>query len=119
MHAPCSQEVEGKGRPLAATDDKLMARLLQIRDRQEALIQAVDGQTDCIGILDAKLSELLEWANKPPSGSLGGNPAEGRGRPDRHRQAAGGPARAGSCRSRCSAAMIPFAKIAGGAPSSV
>src|SRR3954451_21106930 len=70
MHAPCSQEVEGKGRPLAATDDKLMARLLQIRDRQEALIRAVDGQTDCIGILDAKLSELLEWANKPPSNSL-------------------------------------------------
>src|SRR3954471_5084260 len=59
-----------KGGPLAATDDKLMARLLQIRDRQEALIRAVDGQTDCIGILDAKLSELLEWANKPPSGTL-------------------------------------------------
>src|SRR3954453_15898828 len=70
MHAPCSQEVEGKGRPLAATDDKLMARLLQISDRQEALIRAVDGQTDCIGILDAKLTELLEWANKPPSNSL-------------------------------------------------
>jgi hypothetical protein len=55
---------------LAATDDKLMARLLQISDRQEALIRAVDGQTDCIGILDAKLTELLEWANKPPSNSL-------------------------------------------------
>jgi hypothetical protein len=55
---------------LAATDDKLMAWLLQISDRQEVLIRAVDGQTDCIGILDAKLTELLEWANKPPSGTL-------------------------------------------------
>jgi hypothetical protein len=55
---------------MAAIDDKLLARLLQISDRQEALIQAVDGQTDCIGILDAKLTELLEWANKPPSGTL-------------------------------------------------
>jgi hypothetical protein len=55
---------------MAANDDKLLARLLQISDRQEALIRAVDGQTDCIGILDAKLSELLEWANKPPSNTL-------------------------------------------------
>ncbi|MFL5287945.1 MAG: hypothetical protein ACJ8AW_45025 [Rhodopila sp.] len=52
--------------PLAIMRD----RLTQIADRQEALIGAVDGQTDCIGILDAQLSELLEWANKPPSGSL-------------------------------------------------
>lgn len=41
-----------------------------IGDRQEAVIAAIAGQTDCIAAVDATLKELVAWANEPPSTKL-------------------------------------------------
>jgi hypothetical protein len=49
-------------------------RLTQFEERQEAIIQAIMGLTDCVEMQRDKITELMEWLQQPapPSEAVAG-----------------------------------------------
>ena len=56
--------------PSEETLQAIDAKLAQLQRRQEAIILAVNANTDSIGILAAKMEEVVAWMNEPPSSDL-------------------------------------------------
>ena len=52
------------------TLQEINAKLTQIRRQQDAIIMAVNANTDGLGILAAQVAEVVAWMNKPASTDL-------------------------------------------------
>ena len=55
---------------MAEGSDALQARLDRLEERQEALIRAVDGQTEVLVMIRDQIAELLDWAQQEPASDL-------------------------------------------------
>ena len=58
---------------MVTIDDALRAisgQLKQLGQRQEAIIMAVNANTDSVGILAGQVEKVVEWMNEPPSTDL-------------------------------------------------